>query len=210
MNKKICIYPKDESTDFLSPLFDALCKNGWKGWHEDTNLKGDEVTSLLNTATSVLFLGHGSSGILYGTPRNGELTNLINIDNIGLLQRKPCFILACNSNQFCENYKLIPSIGFGNMPTGMRDVKSQIEDDPSFPDLSEKDIAIYNNALVRLLKRSFNDYDIDHMELLHQKIFLYTNVEIVECLTTKACPHYREVADLLLDFKSECLMFDEM
>lgn len=30
MNKTVCIYPKDESTDFLSPLYDFLCEKDVK------------------------------------------------------------------------------------------------------------------------------------------------------------------------------------
>ena len=43
MNKTVCIYPKDESTDFLSPLYDFLCEKGCEGWHKDTTENTDEA-----------------------------------------------------------------------------------------------------------------------------------------------------------------------
>lgn len=42
------------------------------------------------------------------------------------------------------------------------------------------------------------------MEKLYSKIRLYANVEIGECLINKPCKMFREVADLLQDFKNDC------
>ena len=47
MNKTVCIYPKDESTDFLSPLYDFLCEKGCEGWHKDTTENTDEAYALI-------------------------------------------------------------------------------------------------------------------------------------------------------------------
>ena len=98
MNKTVCIYPKDESTDFLSPLYDFLCEKGCEGWHKDTTENTDEAYALIKEADSIIFLGHGASDTLYGSPQDGEFTVLINETNIQvLLYGKRCFILACNS-----------------------------------------------------------------------------------------------------------------
>ena len=115
MNKTVCIYPKDESTDFLSPLYDFLCEKGCEGLHKDTTENTDEAYALIKEADSIIFLGHGASDTLYGSPQDGEFTVLINETNIQeLLYGKRCFILACNSYEFCENYNLTSFIGFGN------------------------------------------------------------------------------------------------
>lgn len=139
MNKTVCIYPKDESTDFLSPLYDFLCEKGCEGWHKDTTENTDEAYALIKEADSIIFLGHGASDTLYGSPQDGEFTVLINETNIQeLLYGKRCFILACNSYEFCENYNLTSFIGFGNMPTGIVDVKIAMEADTTFPSLEKK------------------------------------------------------------------------
>ena len=141
MNKTVCIYPKDESTDFLSPLYDFLCEKGCEGLHKDTTENTDEAYALIKEADSIIFLGHGASDTLYGSPQDGEFTVLINETNIQeLLYGKRCFILACNSYEFCENYNLTSFIGFGNMPTGIVDVKIAMEADTTFPSLEKEDI----------------------------------------------------------------------
>ena len=156
MNKTVCIYPKDESTDFLSPLYDFLCEKGCEGWHKDTTENTDEAYALIKEADSIIFLGHGASDTLYGSPQDGEFTVLINETNIQeLLYGKRCFILACNSYEFCENYNLTSFIGFGNMPTGIVDVKIAMEADTTFPSLEKEDIA--GIAITELGSRMFTD-----------------------------------------------------
>lgn len=205
MSKVVCIYPKDESTDFLLPLYEFLCDKGCDGWHKDSVGNEDEVYKLLKDADHVIFLGHGSSNTLYGSPQHDELTVLINEGNIEkLLCGKKCFILACNSSQFCERYTLTSSIGFGNMPTGIRDVKNAMEVDNNFPYLEKNDIDIYNKALVSSLIGAFKIAWLSDMERLYSKIQFYANVEIVECLIKRPCEMFREVADLIQDFKNDC------
>ena len=108
MNKNICIYPKDPSTDFLVPLFDAICSSGFSGFHLDTNVVENKIMifEILNNAQNIIFLGHGSSGKLYGTPYGNSLSDLITNNNIHLLKGKRLFLLSCNSDQFCEYYSL--------------------------------------------------------------------------------------------------------
>ena len=165
----------------------------------------DEAYALIKEADSIIFLGHGASDTLYGSPQDGEFTVLINETNIQeLLYGKRCFILACNSYEFCENYNLTSFIGFGNMPTGIVDVKIAMEADTTFPSLEKEDIDTYDAALVSLLIRAFNVAWLTDMEKLYSKIRLYANVEIGECLINKPCKMFREVADLLQDFKNDC------
>lgn len=208
MNKNICIYPKDPSTDFLAPLFDAICSSGFSGFHLDTNVEENKnnIFDALNEAQNIIFLGHGSSGRLYGTPYESSLSDLITEDNVHLLNGKRLILLSCNSNQFCEYYNLQPSISFGDMPTGKHDVDSQLENDPSFPRLEERDIGVYNSALVRTISRAILSVGIDNFGGLYRKILLYANVEISECLLNKQCAKFRDVADLLQEFKNECTL----
>lgn len=208
MNKNICIYPKDPSTDFLVPLFDAICSSGFSGFHLDTNVVENKIMifEILNNAQNIIFLGHGSSGKLYGTPYGNSLSDLITNNNIHLLKGKRLLLLSCNSDQFCEYYSLRPSISFGDMPTGKHDVDSQLENDPSFPRLEEDDINVYNSALVRTLTRAILSIEFNDLDRLYSKVLLYANVEISECLLKKRCTRFREVAGLLQMFKNECTL----
>lgn len=90
------------------------------------------------------------------------------------------------------------------MPTGIVDVKIAMEADTTFPSLEKEDIDTYDAALVSLLIRAFNVAWLTDMEKLYSKIRLYANVEIGECLINKPSKMFREVADLLQDFKNDC------
>lgn len=210
MNKrKVCIFPSDSSTDFLRPLYDTLCEADFWGWHGDSVSEGQEVSQILEDAESVIFLGHGSSGTLYGSPIDGELTPWICMDDVNiLLSGKKLFLLSCNSSQFCETYSLHNAIGFGNIPTGMLDVKNEMEVNPNFPHLDQADIDSFNAGLVRSLQKAFSTTEgLEDMDRLYSKVQLYANVEIVECLLNRATSNFREVAQLLQEFKNECTLF---
>lgn len=206
--RKVCIFPSDPSTDFLLPLYETLCDMGWQGWHGDSLTDGQDAFTLLESAEYVIFLGHGSSGVLYGSPKDGELTSWISKENVDVLLRgKKLLLLSCNSAQFCETYSLNSAIGFGNMPTGMLDVKNEIEFNPDFPNLEQADIDIYNAGLVRSLQRAFGIEDMEDIERLYSEIQLYANVEIVECLLNRSTNNFREIASLLQDYKNECILY---
>ena len=50
---------------------------------------------------------------------------------------------------------------------------------------------------------------LDKMEDLYNKVKLYANIEITNCLLQKNTPMYREVADLIQDMKNECTIFKQ-
>ena len=75
---------------------------------------------------------------------------------------------------------------------------------PLLLEIEKEDIDTYDAALVSLLIRAFNVAWLTDMEKLYSKIRLYANVEIGECLINKPCKMFREVADLLQDFKNDC------
>ena len=71
MNDILCIYPKDATTEFLRPVYNAICaKPHVVGLELDTIEDDDFLEKLsdhLADADGVFFLGHGSSTCLYGT-----------------------------------------------------------------------------------------------------------------------------------------------
>lgn len=205
----VCIFPKDETTDFLLPLYDKLCSLGFKGLHVDTNDNIELVLEAIGKAKVVVFLGHGTSYSLMGTPFNGDKTNIINNDNIAILKDKKLFLLSCRSAEFCESYNLYPAIGFGMMPTGLEDVHSMIDDDVNFPSLDQQDIDVYNKALINVVSNAFNISSMDNMEHLYNKIKLYANIEITNCLLQRNTTMFREVADLIQDMKNECVLLKQ-
>ena len=79
-----------------------------------------------------------------------------------------------------------------------------MDNEALFPNLELEDIEVYNNALIMSLINAVSSVSFDKFEILHSMICLYANVEITKCLTLKPCRMYREVADLLQNFKNEC------
>lgn len=205
----VCIFPKDETTDFLIPLYNKLCSLGFKGFHVDTNDNMEYVLEAIAKARVVAFLGHGTSCSLMGTPFNGNKTNIIEKDNITILKDKKLFLLSCRSAEFCESYNLFPAIGFGMMPTGLDDVHSMMDDDVNFPSLEQQDIDAYNNGLINIISNAFNKCSMDKMDDFYNKIRLYANIEITKCLLLRNTPMFREVADLIQEMKNECVFLDK-
>lgn len=210
MSKMVCIYPKDKSTDFLFPLYEHLCSMDWEGFHEDTTEYCNKQRMLvaIENASNVIFLGHGCSNALYGTPLNGELTDFISDSNIDLIRAKRLLLLSCRSQEFCEYYDLRSSIGFGNMPTSIEDVRAMREDDVSFPSLEVNDINVYNNAIVRSTIKATSRNSFANMNNIHSELHLFINMEIVNCLLEKPCEKYRAVADQLQNHKNDCCLFN--
>lgn len=200
----ICIYPKDESTDFLSPLYEKICSKGFKGIHINTNTDSDIVLNAIKEAKTVIFIGHGTTYSLMGSPLNGRKTNIIERESISYLLGKKLFLLSCRSVEFCDAFNLNNYIGFGMMPTGIDEVFSMIDDDSNFPCLNKNDIEVYNQALIKALCTAFDLSSMDNLEDLYNKIRLCINIEIVKCLINKESPMYRSVADLLQDLKNDC------
>ena len=206
MNKKVCIFPQDDTTEFLTPLYDSIVSLGYRGFHCDSNEHKDEILNAVADADSIIFLGHGTSFALYGTPIDGSFTDIINSNNVSLLSGKYLLLLSCRSSEFCEHYGLKGSLSFGNMPTGQADVRAMAEEDSSFPLLTDSDIEVYNNALVNALRSSLKVADVDKMDDLYRMLLLNANIEITRCLLSKPSEHYREIADLLQDWKNDIVI----
>lgn len=200
----VCIFPKDESTDFLLPLYNCICTLGFRGVRVDTNEELKSVVEAISKAHFIVFLGHGTSFSLMGTPVNGEKTSIIDRSNVDLLKGKKLFLLSCRSAEFCESFQLSPSIGFGMMPTGLDDVYSMIDEDADFPALRQPDIDVYNECLISALSTAFRISNINDIEELCNKVRLCVNYEIAHCLIERKAAMFREVADLLQDLKNDC------
>ena len=71
MKKIVCIYPEDETTAFLQPLYVHICDTiSAVGRNNDTTDEDDSLDNIydeIKDAECVIFLGHGTSFILYGS-----------------------------------------------------------------------------------------------------------------------------------------------
>lgn len=200
MNKAVCIYSEDFTTVFLRPLCDHICATfdavevGYDTSGDDDPL--EVIYNEIKEAQTIFFLGHGMSTCLYASIVDN--VKLIDENNISLLAGKRLFLLACDSNQFVDTYKLANSIGFGFLPTSLDDARSpRIFHNIPKDNLKSEDVAVYKISLVNTLINTLSKETLSDFYLLKKRLLFNTSLEIVDCLTNKKCPNYKIVADEL-------------
>lgn len=204
MNNIICIYPCDETTDFLVPLQEILKQNGipiLKGdTREECHLR--EIFQSISDAECIVFLGHGSSSCLYGS----GMTKFIDVDNIHLIKNKKLILLSCHSGEFIENNSLSPAIGFNKLPTSIEELRHIQDNDISYhPNLDDKDILYFNQVLINVVGKFIVDVMHNGFVQLEEKMRLYINKEISKILLDPQGLHNRELADLLYELKNDMI-----
>lgn len=148
MKKILIIHPYDKTTHFSNRIKNHLNNNFSSNVHvfniKPNNSSHDyclEVVSRHPDDGLIIFLGHGSSGSLYGS--KGDFynrrayvderlileypesyyynDNFINEKNINVFINKKIFCLACNSNSNISDYAIDNGtkafLGFGDIPT---------------------------------------------------------------------------------------------
>ena len=207
MSKAVCIFPQDATTDFLRPLCDHICANfnaeevGYCTSGE--NDPKEIIYSKIKDANTIFFLGHGTSSSLYARLNEVELfTN----DNIALLKGKQLFLLACNSDQFINKYKLSDAIGFGFLPTSLYDARHVKKlHSMRIEHLKDSDIQSYNTALVNALINTLSITTMADSHLFAERLKFSSCKEIVKVLLQRESPNYRLVADALYYFYKDAI-----
>lgn len=202
MSNVVCIFPQDDTTDFLRPLCDHICVT-FKAEEVGYDISGDDnqieiIYNKTKNAKTIFFLGHGTSTSLYA--KLNEVI-LFNQTNISLLQNKQLFLLACNSDQFINTYKLSKAMGFGFLPTSLYDARHIRKlHNLRIEHLKENDIDSYNTALVNALINTLSDSTLSDSHLFAERLKFSTCEEIVRILLQRGTPNYRLVADELYYF----------
>ena len=201
MNKILCVFPKDATTEFLVPLFDALCKK-----YNAIPLLGDpqddddylvKLSGLAKQSTTIIFIGHGCSDKLYGVNFN----ELICSDNVDLFRNRNVYIFACNSIKFIDKYKLTHS--FGHVPTSNYDVENGQLHLLPLKKLTSLDVVFIQRAIVRIWLRTLADSDLMDVKSFFISFSYHTNVEIVKCLQKREQENFRLIADVLYYMKTD-------
>lgn len=199
MKKIVCIYPEDETTAFLHPLYEHICSTlNAVGIHNDTTEDDDTLDKIyaeINDAECVIFLGHGTSSILYGS----RCDNVVfESNNHNLLDGKRLLLLSCNSNQFIKKYEKNDSIGFGFLPTSLDDVRlTRTLHNVNIENIEKIDVDAYNMALVQSLINTISLNTMIDFHLFKERLKFNISREIVSCLIKRDSPNYRIVADML-------------
>lgn len=203
MSKILCIFPMDSTTGFLEPLFEELCKKyaatPLLGDPQDDDNYLDKLAEAAEQSDTIIFLGHGSSEVLYGANFN----ELILADNVDLFRGKHVIIFACNSIGFIEKYNLTNALGFGQVPTSDYDAKNGKLHSLPLKNLTLPDIVFIQNAIVRIWIKTLAEADIMDIRSFYTVFSLYTNVEIVNCLRKREHQNFRLIADILYYLKTD-------
>ena len=125
------IYPKDETTEFLEPIYlNAVKSLGEENislisFVESSYEENFLFINKLPKDASIIFLGHGRNDRLYGL-FDESFTPFVESNKMWVFNDKNLFALACESTHLlthCFNKTSIShSIGFGHLPTSIEEV----------------------------------------------------------------------------------------
>ena len=158
MSRLVCVFPVDDSTNFLESVRMVLEeKLGATIIRGDTTREEhrNEISNRLHELTEqdiFVFMGHGASYCLYGSPQGGELQPLFGKGALSLPNRSKSLLISCRSNDFTESLQLINTIGFGEIPATWEEMRKLREEDCScYAGVDEGTIPEYQNSLVQAL-----------------------------------------------------------
>ncbi len=206
MNDILCIYPKDATTEFLRPVYNAICaKPHVVGLELDTIEDDDFLEKLsdhLAKAGVVLFLGHGSSRCLYGTNLNPLIED--KMGNIEDLRNKSLILFACKSAEFIKNYHFQNSLGFGFVPTSLDDARDGVLHSVNLRNIDSSCLDMFRQAIVRIWQRTLTEVSLEQLTTISNVFSFYTNCEIVDTLLhNKETPDFKILADMLYYLKED-------
>lgn len=212
MSKTLCIYPNDSTTAFLEPIFVAICR-----WYNSVSVAGDSsddgffdsISKRLcdESLDSLIFLGHGSSSILYGC----RFDILLKTEDLVSWPNKTMVLFSCNSREFLKKMGATRYIGFGFVPSGLDD----INENTNFHNLNLSQLRSEDWEYVRCkyqkiwidALRGFSDFN--DVVGLGARLNLHMNCAIVEVLEDKTEPNRPLIADMLYYIKEDMVVMTD-
>lgn len=211
MNRILCIFPKNETTDFLSPIYDCLSQfpnfAGYRdySYNQSFNSCLNAELEKIEEDTLVIFLGHGASNRLYGSKdKDGQMIELFNKTNTKWLKHVHFVGVACKSKEFASNF--CPNyIGFGDIVSEFSEIRNaRILEDPNYMEWAkEEDIANFRIRLTQIIVNAISLSKCDNLLSISKMLNLCFNKQIAELLIQKSIPNYRDIADLLFDVMTD-------
>lgn len=209
MNKVFCIFPKDITTSFLEPAFNALLAHGMTygvyGDSSEDEFYEKMIEGIFNPDCDALFfLGHGCSKQLYG---NGFST-LISQDELKHINEKTLILFACHSSQLLYNINATKGIGFGFIPSGPDDILDSARfHNLDLSPLNETDWSYLRNAYQKCWTRTINSLNnISDVNLLYKRLDFFFCKAIVETLQSCDLRHKRLISDILFYVKRDMIL----
>lgn len=206
MNNILCIYPKDATTEFLRPVYNAICAKPYVVGLELDTIEDDDFLEKLSdhlaSASIVFFLGHGSSTCLYGTNLNPLIED--KMGNINGLRNKSLILFACKSAEFIKNHHFQDSLGFGFIPTSLGDARDGVLHNINLKNIDSSCLDTFKQTIVRIWNRTLTEVSLDKLATILKVFSFYTNCEIVDTLLHgKESSNHRVLADMLYYLKED-------
>jgi len=211
MSKKICIiHPVDPTTDFLDQIYMGLDDSQINLLRLKNKSDHDSFYESPPEEKRVLFLGHGTTDSLNGAMNdNYEQKHFISEKQLTVLSKKDVILFSCRSNQYIKKFlkecNLNNGIGFPNMITDIEEIPYY--DDPErAEELTQEDINIFKQMLVRIMKNSLSDFILLDLSLdeYYNRIKLRINVEIINFYKEKK--DISSLGKMLLDLRKGLLI----
>lgn len=213
MSRIVCVFPVDESTNFLEPIRMILEKElGATIIRGDTTKEEhrNEIMTQLRELTEqdiFVFMGHGASYCLYGSPLDGESQTLFGKDALSLPNRSRSLLISCRSNDFINPLQLVNAIGFGEIPATWEEIRKLREDDCScYAGIDEDTVPEYRNSFVNALCGALKLWSPSSpLSQLYQNIQLCITGQIVRHLLEKKLelPQRQGLFKLLYELKQD-------
>ncbi len=177
---------------------------------EDSYNNAKECISKLPKSSIVLFLGHGQSNQLYGGESvSFEKKVFISSNEMKLFEGQYLFILACDSASLLKSSfrtsKTLKSIGFGGLPTEMKEV----EDDKklSTEGITQDTINQFKLAITETVSEGFMytiKKDVSDFIILKDYLCLLINKRINKAVLEE---DNRLLGDLLYKMRNEIAIY---
>lgn len=209
MNKVLCIFPQEQTTSFLQPVYDMLVRMGAEGFNHNTVESDEDLQSILhaqiNESDFVIVLCHGCSTCLYGT--QGELgfdgNELLSGGDLFRLKDKKLVLFSCNSAELAKKNEYASSVVFGLIPSTIYETQNAGFHELPMKELDEKDVGVIQQLLVCVWLRTLEQVGFDDLRQFCDTFRFYMDVEIVNVLIGRLTNHFRTIADVLFYIKED-------
>ncbi|RED25220.1 hypothetical protein BD847_1965 [Flavobacterium cutihirudinis] len=183
------IHPEDSSTDFLNLITEYIKEfskiNLIKLKTQEDHSIFFELIHTIDKNELILFFGHGTStGLSGAVTKDYENHEFITEKQLKIFSEKNVMILSCRSNQYLKSYfkecNIQSAIGFPNLITDYEEIEHH--DDPErLNDVSAKDIELFKEAIIDVMKFSLEDYVMGNLSIIqfYNRIKLRINKKII-------------------------------
>lgn len=207
MKKTLCLFPKDCTTEFLRPIYEELCTResviGFDNDAIDDDYYFENLESLLKETDAMIFLGHGTSRILYGTRFNPIIDD--KSGNLDYLRGRKLLLFSCKSVDYIHHYNLNNAVGFGFIPTSKDDAHEGAKlHNLDISCLDNISLHLFRKSIVNIWLRTLKCTEWENIYTFISKFSFFTDIEIVNVLRNhKDKAHFRLVADMLYYLKTD-------